>query len=150
MLQYLAGTVVAETDVLELHLIIERRKRFRQGGFFNGVLRKEYLVDTLHGGKSFGNVVSGFGEFLQRVDNTVQYHQVVNERGGVYSSAVAQNQRAAEPQHDNDDACAQKLAHGMRQCLAGGYPVDSIAVFVAALIETLHHLVFGNEGFDDT
>ena len=150
MLQYLAGTVVAEADVLEFHLVIERRKRFRQGRFFNGILRKEYLVDTLHGGKSFGNVVSGFGEFLQRVDNAVQYHQVVNERGGVYSSAVAQNQRAAEPQHDNDDACTQKLAHGMRQCLAGGYPVDSIAVFVAALIETLHHLVFGNEGFNDT
>ena len=64
MLQYLAGTVVAETDVFEFHLVIERRKRFRQGGFFNGILRKEYLVDTLHGGKPFGNVVSGFGEFL--------------------------------------------------------------------------------------
>ena len=37
----------------------------------------------------------------------------------------------------------------MRQCLTGSHPVDGVAVLVAALIETLHHFVFGNKGFDD-
>ena len=150
MLQYLAGTVITETDVLKFHLIIQRGKQLRPDRFFNRILRKEYLVDTFHGGESFGYVVSGFGEFLQRIDNAVQYHQVIDERRGIDCSAITENQRSAKPQYDNDNACSQELAHGMRQCLTGSYPIDGIAIFVAALIKTFHHLILGDESFDDT
>ena len=150
VLQHGASLQVAEADVAELYPAFEVLQRQGIGRVLDGVLRLQDHVDAVHAGQAQGDVVEGLGEFLQRVDDAVEDNHVEDERGGVHRGVVrAQDQRAAEPQHDDDDARAQKLAHGVGRALADDHVVHGLAVVVIGLGEAERHLLLGQEGLDD-
>ena len=62
----------------------------------------ENLVDTLHAGKSLGDIIACLGEFLQRIDNAVEHHQVEDDSRTI-DTAVIQYQNATKPQYDYDE-----------------------------------------------
>ena len=139
---------VAERHIAELYLVLERLDILRVLGFLDVVLGHQYLVHALHRGQSRRDVVAGLREFLQRVDDAVENHQVIDERTA-RDGGVVQHLHAAEPQHDDNHHRAQELAHGVRQLLARVHPEYVVAVFLVHLSELCVHLVLGVECLDD-
>ena len=56
-------------------------------------------------------------------------------------------QCAAVPQHENNEACAEKLAHRMGRSLAHGHAACGAPEGVRAGVETCAHLLLGRKGF---
>ena len=87
---------IGEGNVAELYLMLEAADMFRVLLVLDFDLGFQNLVDTCHGGETLRNIVARLGEFLQRVDDAVEHHEVEDDGRTVYS-AVIQNQDAAKP-----------------------------------------------------
>ena len=113
-------------------------------------LRHQYLVDTFHRRKAFRNIVSGLRELLQRVDNRVEHHEIIDELRTRNHGVVAQDERSAEPQHNDYHHRSEKFAHRMGQLLAYVHTHDVVAVGCVHAVEARVHLLLGAECLDDT
>ena len=140
--------VILERNVAELYLVLKGDEGLGMLRFLDGHLRFQYLVYPFHGSQALGNVVAGLGEFLQRIDDAVEYHEVVNERGAG-DGIVIEHQDSAKPQHDDNHHRAQELAHGVRHLLADIHPHDERAVSVIHPGEAFVHLFLRAESLDD-
>ena len=63
---------------------------------------------------------------------------------------LAENEITAEPQDDHDDNGTQELRHRVSRTLTDGHRIDIFTKLVVDTHKTLQHLLFGNEGLDDT
>ena len=70
---------IAEGYVAELYLMLEAWNMLRILYFLNRILGQQDLVDTLHRCKALGNIVAHLGNLLQRVDDRVQNHHIINK-----------------------------------------------------------------------
>ena len=140
---------IGEMDVAELDGLTDAFDGHGMLGFVDGILGVEDLVDALHGGETFGDLVAGLRELFHRCDDAVEDDQVEDERRGVDGRLVGEDEGAAEPQDENDDAGAEELTHGMCQGLADGDAAAGVAVLVVDGAEAGEHLVLGDEGLDD-
>ena len=132
----------------ELYLMFEAADMLRVLLVLDFHLSLQNLVDTLHTCQSLWNIVTRFGEFLQRVDDAVEHHEIEDD-GRTVDSAVIQNQDTAKPQYHYDEDSSQKLTHRVSHLLADIYTHDVVAVAAVNLIETLVHLFFSTERLDD-
>ena len=149
MFQHLAPSVVAEADVAELNLMLQPLQLLRMIRLLDGIFGQQYFVDTLHRSESLRNVITCLGEFLQRIDDTIENNKIEDERRSIDSRTVVQNKCTSKPQNNDNEARTQKFTHWMGQSLTRGHAVDCISIVIAALIETLFHLLLGNESLDD-
>ena len=150
VLQHGASLDVAEADAAELDLVFKARQGQGDGGLLDGVLRLQDHVDAVHAGQADWHVVESLGKFLQRVDDAVEHHHIINKHRGVHRRVVrVEDERAAEPQDDDDDTRAQELAHGVCRALADDHGVDRVAVFLVDFAKTVGHLPLCQEGLDD-
>ena len=72
--------VVSERHVAELYLVFKGLYRFGVILFLNIVFRIQNLVYALHGGESFGYIISCLGKLFQRVDDAVEHDEIIDER----------------------------------------------------------------------
>ena len=139
-----------EVDILELDALLERSKRGRCGRLLDGILGTENLVYTLPAAHADGDVVECLGEVLDRVEDIVEHHQVVDEGGSLHARHAVEDDVTSCPHHDDDDAGAHKLAGGMCGTLTYGHAHHCIAVGVVDMGKAVLHLALGEESLDDT
>ena len=113
------------------------------------VLGHEDLIHTLHRGHALGDIVTGLGELLQRVDDAVQDDQVIDERR-TGDAGIVKHLYATEPQDDDDHHRAEELTHRVGHLLTDIHTHDIIAVVAVHLVETTVHLLLCVESLDDT
>ena len=147
--QHFAAAVVAEADAFEADAFAEAVERLGLLRLADGVLRLQDDVDALHGGEALGDAVGGFGEVLDGLDDAVEDGHVGHEGRGVDDGLVAEDQGAAEPEHDGDHGGAEEFAHGVGAGLADGHLGVLAAHVVGDLLEAAGHALFGAEGLDD-
>ena len=70
---------ISEAYVLKLYLVLETLDVLGVSNLLNRVLRHQNLVHALHRGQSLGNAVTSLREVLQRIDNRVEHHHVIDE-----------------------------------------------------------------------
>ena len=128
---------------------MQRRELYGRCRFADGIFGKEDFVDALHRGHTFRDGVSGFGEVFERLEHTVEHDHVEDEGGGVDGAVVGEDERAAIPQHEHDEARAEKFAHRMGRTLARGHSGRDGAEIVGRVLKSALHLSFCPEGFDD-
>ena len=80
--------VVLERHVAELYLALEVGYVHRMLRLLDVALGHEYLVHALHRGETLGYVVARLREFFQRIDDAVEYNEIVDERGAAQSHVV--------------------------------------------------------------
>ena len=142
--------VVLERYVLEFYLFLQRTDMYRIGYLWHLVFCHENLVHTFHARQALRDVVAGSGEFLQRVDEAIEHHQIEDEGRSGNGAVVVQNQSTPKPQYNDNQNGSQELAHRMSHLLTGVDTVDGVSVLVVGVHETFVHLVFCIESLDDT
>ena len=133
----------------EFYLVLKRGDVLWLCRLFDMVLGFQDLVDALHRGKAFGDIVSCLGKVLQRLYDAVEDHHVIDEcrtREGV----AVEHEDAAEPQDNDDHHCAEELAHGVGHCLSCVDSHDVVAVVRVDTVEAIVHCLLSAEGLDDT
>lgn len=140
---------VEEVDIVEDDFVFQRLDGFGLGLFFYRIVSIEYLIDAHHGSHTLGDVVTGLGEVFQRLDDAVKYDHVEDERRGINGRLCAEDECTTIPQDKDDEAGAEKFAHGMRRSLPHLHACRSVAKLVGGAVETLLHLTFCRKGFDD-
>ena len=144
------AVIVGEGNVAELYLMLETVDMNRIFPLLYLRLSLQYLVDTLHGGKSLGDVVTGLGEVLEGVYDAVEYHQVINECRTGDDGIGAKDECSSEPQHDDYHHCAKKLTHRVGHSLPYVDAAEVVAVLRVYIVETGVHLFLSGEGLDDS
>ena len=87
---------IGKAHILELYLMFEAWQTFRTCHLLDGVLCHQDLIDTFHRGQTLGDVIACFREVLQRIDDGVEHHHVVDEdRTG--KRVVIKNEYTTEP-----------------------------------------------------
>lgn len=147
--EHLGAAVVAEGDVAEFDFMLQLLEVNGVLHFADGVVGQENLVDALHRRHTLGNGIGGFREILERLYDAVEDDHVEDKGGGIHGRMFREDEGAAIPQHEHDEAGAEKFADGVGQGLAHGHAVGGLAEFVGALVEALVHLLFSREGLDD-
>ena len=140
---------VRKFDIAKLNLFLQRRELYGRCRFADGIFGKEDFVDALHRGHTFRDGVAGFGEVFERLEHTVEHDHVEDEGGGVDGAVVGEDERAAIPQHEHDEARAEKFAHRMGRTLTRGHSGRDGAEVVGRVLKSALHLSFCPEGFDD-
>ena len=138
---------VPERHVAELYAVSERRDAHRFRLLLYGVLSLQYLVYSLHGRQTFRYVIACLGELLQRIDDAVEHHEVVDEHRSA-ERHVVKDERATEPQHDDNEQSAEELAHRVGELLACIDPAYLLPVGAVDRVEAAVHLLFGAESLD--
>ena len=90
--------VVAERDIFIADLTaftFREWSRICRIGY--GVDRFEYLVDTLHGCKTFLYGIHRFRQIFCGIYDAVENHEVVDEHRGIYAGMSGDYQRSTEP-----------------------------------------------------
>ena len=141
--------IILERYVLEFNLVLQRTDVYRIGNLWHLVFGHQDLVHTLHAGQALWNGIAGFREFLQRVDEAIEHHQVEDEGRSRDGAVVVQNQGTAKPKDNRDEYRTQEFAHRVSHLLAGIHSVDGFSVLVVRIHESLVHLVLGIERLDD-
>ena len=132
----------------ELYLVVEAVECHGLLRVVDGHFGLQYLVHALHGGQTLRNVVAGLAELLERIDDGVEHHEVVDESRAA-QRVVVQYENAPHPKHDDDHHRAQKLAHRMGQLLSDVHTHHVVTVVAVHLVEAFVHLLFRTEGLDD-
>ena len=140
--------VVGKAYVSELNIVLKAMNVYRMLAFLDLYLCLQNLVDALHGGKAFGDVISGLGKLLQRINNRVKHHQIVDKLGTA-ERMVVEHEDAADPKHDDDHHRTKKLAHRVSKLLSDVHAHDVVAVAAVDAVKALVHLLLSAEGFDD-
>ena len=135
--------------LLEADLVVQCVDVRRVLRFADGIFGQQDFVDAFHRGQTFGDGVGCLGEIFERLDHAVENHHVEDERRGVDGTVVGENQGAAVPKHEYNEAGAEKLADGVCRTLASGDVCVDVAKLVGGGIEALLHLFLSTKGFDD-
>ena len=139
---------IGEGNMAELYLMLEAADMFRVLLVLDFDLGFQNLVDTLHTCQSLWDIVTRLGEFLQRVDDAVEHHEVEDD-GRTIDSAVIQNQDTAKPQYYHDEDGSQELTHRVSHLLTDVHAHDVVAIAAVHLVEAPVHLILGAECLDD-
>ena len=139
---------IGEGYIAEFYLVFEACYVFRIFLVPDFYLCLQYLVDTVHGGKTLRDVVACLRELLQRVDDAVE-HDEIEDDGRTVDASVVENENTSKPQYDDDEYGAQELTHRMRHLLTDVYSHDVVAIQSIHFCEGYIHLVLCTEGLDD-
>ena len=140
--------VVFERHIAEFNLVFKGHDRMWIALFLDADFSLEDFIYALHTGQTFRNVVAGFREFFQRIDDRIEHHEVVDElRAG--QSVVVQHKHTTHPKHDNNHNGAEKLTHWMRQLLSDIHSHDIFTVVTVHFIKAFIHQFLCTEGLDD-
>ncbi len=153
ILQYINQLIVlvvgiGEGNMAELYLMLEAADMLRVFLVLDFNLSLQNLVDALHACQSLWDIVARLGEFLQRVDDAVEHHEIEDD-GRTIDSAVIQNQDTAKPQYHHDEDGSQELTHRMSHLLTDVHAHDVVTVAAIHLVEVPVHLILGAERLDD-
>ena len=140
---------IAEVNVLERKFPVESVQGFRLLRLDDVVLRVQNLVDPLHRGHTLRDGVPSLREILDRVDDAVEDHHIINEYRRVDCRFSSEDQRSSEPQHDHNKHGAEELAHRVGEGLADGHPVVLSPHRLSDVVEPVGHLLLGDERLDD-
>ena len=153
VLQHINQLVVAvvgigEGYIAEFYLVFEAYYVFRIFLVPDFYLCLQYLVDTVHGGKTFRDVVACLRELFQWIDDAVE-HDEIEDDGRTVDASVVENENTSKPQYDDDEYGAQELTHRMRHLLTDVYSHDVVAIQSVHFGEGYIHLVLCTESLDD-
>ena len=111
-------------------------------------LRQQNLIDTLHRGQAFRNVIARLRELLQRLNDGIENRHVVDERR-TRQRLIAQHEDSTEPKHDDNHHRSKELRHWMGKTLTDVHSHDVIAISRVHRVEALVHLLLSTERLDD-
>ena len=107
VLQYINQLVVVVVGVgkryvAEFYLMFETGYVFRIFLVLDFYLSLQYLVDTVHGCKTFRDVVACLRELFQWVDDAVE-HDEIEDDGRTIDTTIVENEDSTKPQYDDDE-----------------------------------------------
>ena len=108
------------------------------------------LIYTLHRCQPLRNAVACLRKLFQGIDDGVEHYEVVDKRRSTNHGILAQYQRAAKPQYDDNHHRSQELTHRMSQLLTDVHPHDVVTISGIHTVETGIHLLLRRESLDDT
>ena len=85
--------------------------------FANRIFSQKNFIDTFHRSHTLRDGVSCAGQIFERLNHTIKNHHVEDEGGRIDGTVVSKNQRTAIPKHQDNEAGAQKFAHGVCRTL---------------------------------
>ena len=141
---------ILEMHIAEDDLLVETVEGYRLCRVVDGIVGTENLINTLHGSEALRYLVTGLGKILERIDNAVEDDHVEDKRRGIDGRMIAEDECAAEPQHNDNDASTKELTDGVSRGLTYGDAYACIAEFIADSTEACQHLVLCNERLDYT
>ena len=139
---------IAERHMTELYLMFERIDADGVFLLLDVNLRQQNLIDALHRGQAFRNVIARLRELLQRFDDGVENRHVVDERR-TRQRLIAQHEDSTEPKHDDNHHRSKELRHRMGKTLTDVHSHDIIAISRVHGVETFVHLLLSTERLDD-
>ena len=99
---------IREAYMPELNLMFETFYVLWMFRLFYRILRHQYLVYAFHRRQALRYTVPSLRKVLQRVDNRVQHHHIIN-KDRARQRVVVQYQYPAKPQYNHNQYRAQKF-----------------------------------------
>ena len=139
---------IGKRDMLESDLPVERH-RLRRCGFGDIGDRREHGVDPLQRSHSASDTVGGFGEVFRGIDDRIEDHQIIDKRGRIDRSMIAEDQQSSEPEDHSYERRSEELREGVRQIIAAVDAVEGSACSVNKRRKAYAQFALGVESFDD-